>query len=55
LTIQLYKKASRERNIDIKDLYSPTSFAHLVEEYVKDERYYQEFFDHYSREDFLEA
>lgn len=55
LTSDLYKQASRERKIAVKDLYTPEAFADLVEEYVKDNLYYQEFFDHYTREDFLKA
>ena len=55
LTIDLYKKASRERNIDLKDLYSPKAFADFLQEYVKEWRYYENFFDHYTYEDFLKA
>ena len=55
LTSDLYKQASRERKMAVKDLYTPEAFADLVEEYVNDNLYYQEFFDNYSREDFLKA
>lgn len=55
LTSDLYKQSSRERNIAVQKLYSPESFLQLVEEYVEDQLYYQEFFDTYSKEDFLKA
>jgi len=55
LTIDLYKHASRERKISVDDLYKPESFADLVEEYVKNDLYYQQFLEVYSRKDFVEA
>lgn len=55
LTIDLYKKASRERNIELKDLYTPKAFADFVKEYVDAGRYYEDFFKYYSMEDILKA
>lgn len=52
-TIDLYKKASKERKLAIEELYSPTAFADLVKEYVERDLYYQSFFDAYSYEDFV--
>jgi len=54
-TIDLYKKASRQRNLAVPDLYLPQSFLSLVKEYVADDLYYQHFFDKYSDDDFLQA
>jgi ribonucleoside-diphosphate reductase alpha chain len=36
LTIDLYKKSSRERNIKVKDLYTPKAFADFVKEYINE-------------------
>lgn len=55
LTIDLYKKASRERNIPVQNLYSPEAFLNFVKEYVDAGRYYEDFFKYYSEEDFLKA
>lgn len=55
LTIDLYKKASRERNIQLKELYTPKAFADFVKEYIDAWWYYENFFDYYSQEDFLKA
>jgi len=55
LTIDLYKKASRERKIKVKDLYTPKAFANFVKEYINEWWYYQDFFKYYSQEDFLKA
>ncbi len=48
LTIDLYKKASRERNLELKDLYTPKAFADFVKEYVDAGWYYEDFFKYYS-------
>lgn len=55
LTIDLYKKASRQRNIKLENLYTPESFASFLKEYVDDGWYYDKFFDHYSMDEILEA
>ena len=55
LTIDLYKKASRERDLELKELYTPKAFADFVKEYVEAGRYYEDFFKYYSMEDILEA
>lgn len=55
LTSDLYKQSSRQRGLSVQDLYTPESFLQLAEEYVRDDLYYQEFFDKYSKEDFLKA
>jgi len=54
-TANLYKEASRNRNIAIADIYTPESYLALFEEYVKTGLYYKDFFKYYSREDILEA
>jgi ribonucleoside-diphosphate reductase alpha chain len=53
--IDLYKKASKNRNIKIKDLYKPKSYKQLFDEYIKKGLYYKDFYKYYSEEDILEA
>ncbi len=55
LTIDLYKKVSRTRNIEISKLHTPESFASFMKEYIDEWWFYDKFFEYYSMEDFLEA
>lgn len=55
MTIDLYKEASKNRKIDIKDLYKPKSYLSLFKEYIDAGLYYKDFFNYYSEEDILEA
>ncbi len=54
-TANLYKEASRNRNIAIGDIYTPEAYLELFEDYVKTGLYYKDFFKYYSKEDILEA
>ena len=54
-TANLYKEASRNRNIAISDIYTPKTYLELFEEYVKTGLYYKDFFEYYSKEDILKA
>ena len=54
-TANLYKEASRNRNITISDIYTPETYLELFEEYVKTGLYYKDFFEYYSKEDILKA
>ena len=54
-TANLYKEASRNRNIAISDIYTPETYLELFEEYVKTGLYYKDFFEYYSKEDILKA
>lgn len=53
--IDLYKSACKNRNIDIKDVYTPKNYLSFFKDYVKKWLYSKEFFKHYSEEDILEA
>ncbi len=54
-TANLYKQASRNRNISIADIYTPKTYLDLFKEYVKNGLYYKDFFKYYSEKDILEA
>ena len=53
--IDLYKKASINRGIKIKDLYKPKSYKALFDEYIDKGLYYKDFYKYYSEKDILEA
>ncbi len=53
--IDLYKNASKNRGLKIKDLYSGESFKNLFDEYIKSGLYYKDFYKYYSEEDILKA
>lgn len=55
LLLDLYKEASKNRDIKIKDIYRPKAYKALFDEYVKKGLYYTKFYDYYSEEDILEA
>lgn len=51
----LYKKAVKNRNIAIADIYTPESYQALFDEYVEQGLYYKDFYKYYSKKDILEA
>ena len=53
--IDLYKKSSNNRGMNIKNIYSPKSYKKLFDEYIEAGLYYKKFYDYYSPEDILEA
>lgn len=53
--IDLYKEASRNRWIIIDDIYTPSAYKSLFDEYIKIGHYYKDFYNYYSEEDILEA
>jgi len=55
MMIDLYKEASNNRGLDIKDIYSPESFQALMDEYISLGLYYKDFYKHYSKDDILKA
>ncbi len=54
-TIDLYKEASNNRKIDIEDIYKPSTYKALFDEYIKNGLYYKDFYKYYSQDDILEA
>lgn len=54
-TIDLYKEASKNRDIKIKDIYSPKTYKDLFDDYIKRWYYYKDFYKYYSENDILEA
>jgi len=52
-TIDMYKQASKNRNIRHEEIYSPQKYVALMEEYVENGLYYKDFFKYYSKEDIL--
>jgi ribonucleoside-diphosphate reductase alpha chain len=55
MTIDLYKEASKNRWVEIKDLYKSKTYLSLFKDYVNSWLYYKDFFKYYSEEDILEA
>jgi ribonucleoside-diphosphate reductase alpha chain len=55
MTIDLYKEASKNRWVEIKDLYKSKTYLALFKDYVEKGLYYKNFFDYYTEEDILEA
>ncbi len=51
----LYKQATKNRGISMKEIYTPQSYKALVDEYIKEGLYYKDFYKYYSEEDILEA
>lgn len=55
MTIDLYKEASNNRGLDLKDIYSPESFKALMDDYIASGLYYKDFYKYYSEADILAA
>jgi len=53
--IDLYKEASKNRNMDIKKIYEAKHYKKLFDDYIKKWLYYKNFYDYYTEEDILEA
>ncbi len=51
----LYKQATRNRKMSMKELYTPKAYKALFDEYIKEGLYYKDFYKYYSEEDILEA
>jgi ribonucleoside-diphosphate reductase alpha chain len=51
----LYKKATRNRDMTMKQLYTPQAYKALFDLYVKEGLYYKDFYKYYSEEDILKA
>jgi len=51
----VYKQATKNRGIGIKDLYTGDSYLALFEEYVQSDLYYKDFFKYYTKEDIKKA
>lgn len=54
-TLDLYKKASKNREREVNELYSPESYLDLFKKYIKEGLYYKDFMKYYTEEDILEA
>ena len=55
LIMDLYKQASRNRNISIQDIVSSTNFKNHFLEYIAQKKYYQNFVNYYSIEEIGKA
>jgi ribonucleoside-diphosphate reductase alpha chain len=53
--IDLYKSASKNRWMKIKDIYSSKSFKKLFDEYIANWLYYKDFYKYYSEDDIIKA
>ncbi len=53
--IDLYKEASKNRDMDIKKIYEAKHYLSLFKDYVKKGLYSKDFFDYYSEDEILEA
>ncbi|MBS8121461.1 ribonucleoside-diphosphate reductase subunit alpha [Candidatus Vampirococcus lugosii] len=55
LLLDIYKKSSYNRNLNIKNIYSANNYLSFFNDYVNRGRYYKKFFDYYSQEDIKKA
>ncbi len=55
LLLDIYKKASKNREISVKNIYSGKNYLSFFKDYVNKWRYYTQFFDYYSEEDIKKA
>lgn len=51
----LYKKATKNRGLAQKDIYSPVAYKAHFDDYIKKGFYFKDFYQHYSEADILEA
>lgn len=51
----LYKKATKNRNLTQKELYTPEAYKAFFDDYIKEGLYFKDFYQYYSPEDILEA
>jgi ribonucleoside-diphosphate reductase alpha chain len=54
-TIDLYKEASKNRDINIKDVYKAKTYKAFFDDYIERGLYYKDFYKYYSEDDILEA
>lgn len=55
LVMDLYKQASRNRNIPIENIYSSENFNQHFQNYIQNKKYYQNFMEYYTPEDIQKA
>jgi len=55
LMLDVYKQASNNRNLEIKNLYKASSYVALMDEYIENELYYKDFYKFYSRDEIKKA
>lgn len=55
MTIDLYKEATKNRNIIIDDIYTWRTYQALFDEYIEKWLYYKDFYKYYSKKDIFEA
>ena len=53
--LDIYKQASNNRDLKIKNLYKGSSYKALMDEYIEKELYYKDFYKFYSEDDILAA
>ncbi len=53
--IDLYKQASKNRNMNIKKIYEPKHYKELFDSYIEKNLYFKDFYKYYTPEDILEA
>lgn len=51
----LYKQATKNRNMNIENIYTPQPYLDLFDDYVKRGLYYKDFYAYYDKEDILKA
>jgi len=54
-TIDLYKEASKNRKMDINNIYNSDEYLKLFDDYVEKGFYYKDFYKYYTKEDILKA
>lgn len=55
MAIDLYKEATKNREIILDDIYTWNSYKTLFDDYIKKGLYYKDFYKYYSEEDIIKA
>jgi len=53
--LEIYKKASKNRKMDIRKIYEAKEYLDLFNTYIKEWLYYKDFYKYYSEKDILQA
>ncbi len=51
----IYKQATKNRELEQKDIYTPEAYQKHFDDYIERGLYYKDFYQYYSKEDILEA
>lgn len=55
LVLELYGQATKNRNLQFSEIYSPESFKAHFDDYIQKKLYYTDFYNYYTDEDIIKA